>query len=616
MKIHLSKLLNPPDLIRRLILSWLLGAVMEYLLLPASYRALPGMDAFGAVSLGRFLLLVAGVFSLLSALAIWCNTQKAERWSIVAAFALLSLFALNASFTVPFFVLCLLITAALVIYAIKGWNGQMQLTFEPVRSGIAPVVLTAALAVGFVVFVSLWTVGRVLCMSTPTYDMGIFSQMFYSMRTTGMPITTVERDGPLSHFMVHMSPVYYLLLPFYCIYPKPETLQVLQAMVLASSVIPLWLLAGRRNLSPWIKLLLCALLLLYPSLSGGTGYDIHENCFLTPLLLWLFYAMERRSAWLTGLFALLTLCVKEDAAVYVAVAGLYLTLRAVLHREDKKTIFTGIGVMSVAIVWFIAATAYINTYGDGLLTDRFYNFSYNGSFSMMNVIKTVLLIPMKALFECVDAEKLSFIGLTLLPLAGLPFFTRRYERYVLLIPYVLFNLMPDYRYLHDIFFQYTFGSAAFLFYLVVLNVSDFKIAYSRLIALGAAVVLCATAFFQQVYPVGMRYPQQYEEYKDYYTFVRQMLDKIPQDASVAATTYYTTYLSDRDELYDVKYCSRENLLSCQYVALHTTSSTNYTRYAVNGEKGYENLAALLEENGYTIFAKGGNYLVIYVKADQ
>ena len=616
MKIHLSKLLNPPDLIRRLILSWLLGAVMEYLLLPASYRALPGMDAFGAVSFGRFLLLVAGVFSLLSALAIWCNTPKAERWSIVAAFALLSLFALNASFTVPFFVLCLLITAALVIYAIKGWNGQMQLTFEPVRSGIAPVVLTAALAVGFVVFVSLWTVGRVLCMSTPTYDMGIFSQMFYSMRTTGMPITTVERDGPLSHFMVHMSPIYYLLLPLYCIYPKPETLQVLQAMVLASSVIPLWLLAGRRNLKGWLKLLLCALLLFYPSLSGGTGYDIHENCFLTPLLLWLFYAMERRSAWLTGLFALLTLCVKEDAAVYVAVAGLYLTLRAVLHREDKKTIFTGLGVMSVAIVWFLAATAYINTYGDGLLTDRFYNFSYNGSFSMMNVIKTVLLIPMKALFECVDAEKLSFIGLTLLPLAGLPFFTRRYERYVLLIPYVLFNLMPDYRYLHDIFFQYTFGSAAFLFYLVVLNVSDFKIAYSRLIALGAAVVLCATAFFQQVYPVGMRYPQQYEEYKDYYTFVRQMLDKIPQDASVAATTYYTTYLCDRDELYDVKYCSRENLLSCQYVALHTTSSTNYTRYAVNGEKGYENLAALLEENGYTVFAKGGNYLVIYVKADQ
>ena len=74
----------------------------------------------------------------------------------------------------------------------------------------------------------------------PTFDFGIFSQMFHQMRTTGLPVTTVERDGPLSHFAVHVSPIYYLLLPFYCIYPKPVTLQVLQAAVLASAVIPLW----------------------------------------------------------------------------------------------------------------------------------------------------------------------------------------------------------------------------------------------------------------------------------------------------------------------------------------------------------------------------------------
>ena len=29
----------------------------------------------------------------------------------------------------------------------------------------------------------------------PTYDFGIFAQMFHSMRTTGLPITTLERDG-------------------------------------------------------------------------------------------------------------------------------------------------------------------------------------------------------------------------------------------------------------------------------------------------------------------------------------------------------------------------------------------------------------------------------------
>lgn len=93
---------------------------------------------------------------------------------------------------------------------------------------------------------------------------------------------------------------------------------------------------------------------------------------------------------------------------------------------------------------------------------------------LLTVVKACILSPMKAIYECVDEEKLPFIAFTLLPLLGLPLFTRRYERYLLLIPYVLVNLMSDYPYQHDIFFQYTFGSAAFLLYLTLLNLADLK----------------------------------------------------------------------------------------------------------------------------------------------
>lgn len=73
-----------------------------------------------------------------------------------------------------------------------------------------------------------------------------------------------------------------------------------------------------------------------------------------------------------------------------------------------------------------------------------------------------------------DVEKLKYIGLTMLPLVGIPIFTRRYERFILLIPYLLFNLMSDYRYQHDIMFQYNFGSIACLIYLVLVNIADMK----------------------------------------------------------------------------------------------------------------------------------------------
>jgi hypothetical protein len=90
------------------------------------------------------------------------------------------------------------------------------------------------------------------------------------------------------------------------------------------------------------------------------------------------------------------------------------------------------------------------------------------------------------------------------------------------------------------------------------------------------------------------------------------LDTIPDDASVAATTFYTTHLSGRETLYDVRYASRQHLLETDYVALNVSSAGDYKKYATGGkENGFENLIKLLEKNGYTEYAKLEGVLVIY-----
>lgn len=156
------------------------------------------------------------------------------------------------------------------VYAGFGWNGRKENGEEPIRplQNFRPYIILTGFALLFFVFVSVWTVCRVLSYSCPTFDFGIFSQMFHQMKTSGLPTTTVERDGLLSHFSVHVSPIFYLLLPFYSLYPKPVTLQVLQAAVLVSAVIPLWKLCRRHGLSPAVSVLLSLLLLLYPAYSG------------------------------------------------------------------------------------------------------------------------------------------------------------------------------------------------------------------------------------------------------------------------------------------------------------------------------------------------------------
>ena len=602
------------SMVRKIMLAWLVAVLTEYMMLPRELRDLAKLDGLAQMSFGRLVCVIMILTAVLSLMERYVFVPGLERWGMVLSFAVLAIVALQAGMTWPFLCACLLILAVLTVFALWGWKRSPErhrMTDTPAKVWGW---VTAVLAVCFFLFVSAWTVGRVYSFSTPTYDFGIFSQMFYHMKESGLPMTTVERDGMLSHFAVHVSPIYYLMLPFYCLVPTPAALQVLQAAVIASAVIPLWKLGKVHGLSGPQRTICCGILLLYPAFSGGTGYDIHENCFLTPLILWLLYGIDRQSRPITWIAAILTLTVKEDAAVYVAVVGLWVAVKAMLRYEKqaRTQLGTGLAMIGAAVGWFVLVTGYLSGQGDGVMTYRYQNFMYDGSASLMTVVKCVLLNPMKAVFECVDADKLKFLAQTMLPLLGLPLLTRRYERYILLIPYVLVNLMPDYTYQHDIFFQYSFGSTAFLLYLTVVNASDMKINWQRIAAMVAAVAVSGTCFGFLVVPKAMYYPVQAVRHYEYYQNLRQVLAQIPKEASVAAGTFYTTELSQREILYDLRYCSWEHVLESEYVVLGVTSTGDYQRYAAIGqENGLENLILLLEGHGYEMYASVEGQLLIY-----
>lgn len=597
--------------LRRLILAWILAAGLEFARLPGAVRSLKGLDALAWMSPGRMGITAAVIFLMSCVIFHLIRNEVVERWLVTVSFAALAILSLTASFTWAFAAVCLLVLGVLTVYALRGWDGTSEV--HGVSAGKPGLCgwLTALGALAFFGIVSAWTVCRIYSFSTPTFDFGIFAQMFHSMKNTGLPITTVERDGPLSHFAVHVSPIYYLLLPFYALVPIPATLQVLQAAVLASAVIPLWKIGKHHGLNPLLRTLACFMLLFYPAYAGGTSYDIHENAFLTPLILWLLYGIDRRNGFLTGISALLTLMVKEDAAVYVAVIALYLLLRAVLRGKKRWDLIAGILLLAGSLLWFGAVTAYLSGSGDGVMTYRYDNFIYDDSSSLVTVIKAVLLCPMKTVFECVDAEKLEFIALTLLPLAGLPLITRRYDRYILLIPYILVNLMSDYQYQHDIFFQYTYGSVGCLIYLTVVNLADMKLPWQRMGAVAAALAVGISCFSAQILPKALRYPTYCLTYADYYDSLREVLDAVPEGASVAATTFYTTELSQRDVLYDIRYASKEHTLSCDYMAISPTDAKSFKKYAKEDETGYRDFVELLTEQGYVKIAEYEGKLEIY-----
>lgn len=384
---------------------------------------------------------------------------------------------------------------------------------------------------------------RYLAYYSPCFDFGIFTQMFESMRTTFLPTTTCERYKELSHFAVHLSPIYYVLLPIYCIFPHPITLALSQALVVASSVIPLALIARRLKFSRWQTILASICLALYPALHGGTFYDLHENCFLTPLILWFFYFLEKNS-YLGMVFASIgVFLVKEDAPIYIAFIALYLIF------SNRKKLF-GVGLFALSVGYFFFAIAILAKYGEGAMNWRYMNLMRLGEDSLFSVVLNIIQNPAYALSVCFNADKIAFLLQILLPMAGAALLIKRADRIILLGPLVLITLLSDYVYQHSIYFQYNFGIIAILFYLALLNLKDLAPKFKQfiLIIMATASIISYTALCSPYLSVGDAYHANQENIEIY----NEAVEKIDRDRSVAASTFLVPHLYDCKELYEVQ----------------------------------------------------------------
>jgi len=566
LKLHISSRWSVRNWMRHILSAWLIAAAIEFLLVPTSLKSPTHMHSIAQMSLLRLLCITGVIAVTFDYLTRFQQFQRIERWILPGAFALLSVLSLITRWSLLLAGLCALVLVILCVYALRGWNNAPLPTPTPKKAKKRYFWLTLGLSLCVFLFMSIWSVCKHLSYHTYSFDFGIFVQMFHNMKTTGLPTTTLERDQILSHFNVHVSPIYYLMLPFYWLFPSPLTLQVLQAAVIVSAVIPLWKLAGHHGLSGLQRFLICSALLLAPALSAGVNYDLHENCFLTVLILWLFYGIDAKKLPTLTVAAVLTLLVKEDAPVYVAVIGLWQMVSGLLHRQ-RWSIKTGSVLLGGAVVYFLGVTAYLANFGDGVMSTRYLNFMTSQDGSLLSVMKCILLSPMKAIYECATMDKIKYVIQTLLPLLALPLLTRRFERCLLLIPYVLVNLLSDYPHQFDILCQYNFGTLAFLIYLTVVVLSEWRLSRRRTMALLASVVASGALFYMIPLKKGVNYSLTYLYSRETYRQIDQILETIPEDSSVCSAPRFSPHIASRTTLYDLEYCSSEHLLGCEYVVV-------------------------------------------------
>ena len=171
-----------------------------------------------------------------------------------------------------------------------------------------------------------------------SYDQGIFNQVFWNsthgnwfQSTLSSQLSTnVIHGGEVPDVAYrrlgqHFTPALLLWLPIYYLFPHPATLTVLQVVFVTTAGLVLYALA-RIYLEPAIASLITISFYGANAIIGPTLGNFHDISQIPLFIFSLLLAMEKRCWWLFAIFAVGTLAVREDSGISLFGIGVYLIL--------------------------------------------------------------------------------------------------------------------------------------------------------------------------------------------------------------------------------------------------------------------------------------------------
>lgn len=183
-------------------------------------------------------------------------------------------------------------------------------------------VLTGIAILAYGIVFSYFTVLKHYNFSSYAADLGVFDQAFSTTLFNGkLFYYTLELwiNPSGCFFGVHFSPILFLLLPIYAVYPSVESLLVTQSFLLAIAAIPLYLISVKLLKSKSAGFVMVLVYLLYSPLHGANWFDFHPQIFIPLLIFFTFYLAIKKSWKLYLLSVLLTLMIQEHL-VYIVLA--------------------------------------------------------------------------------------------------------------------------------------------------------------------------------------------------------------------------------------------------------------------------------------------------------
>ncbi len=379
------------------------------------------------------------------------------------------------------------------------------------------------------------------------FDLGIFQQGVWLLAHGYAPFVTV-RGWHL--FADHFSPILYIFVPFYRLYPHPLWLFLGQTLALALGALPLYRLSLRHTKSHKIATLIAIGYLLHPAIGTMLFFDFHLILLSVPFILWAIDALDAERPFPFFIACALALLCREDVAVSVACLSLYGLL------VQRKRWAGAIGIVSIA--WFLFATKMMALLSGEEKTAYLSLYARWGE-TPLQILVGILTHPIDALKTLLLCEGHftqpgAYPALLLAPFAFFPLFSGSFTLFAL--PNYAVLALSDWRAMRELGFQHAALIAPWL-------ATSVPLAFRRLLAsvresdrgqwqkvLALTFGLCLAVSFIRFVP---------HTYKHFFSLtmpsekaqrIRSFLAQtIPPDASVSAPSQFVPHLAHRRTIF-------------------------------------------------------------------
>lgn len=451
------------------------------------------------------------------------------------------------------------------------------------------------LTLSTVFFIFIYTVGGILLnlnrfwqFDIGYYDFGIFARAIYLASKFQAPI--------IDHFIVpgrwifadHFNPSLLLFAPIFWFTDKIEALLFIPPIAVGLSAYVLYLIAKLKLKNKIVIFSIPFTYLLSIGIQNAIYFDFHELTIATlPISLCYYFIVTGRKK-LFLLFFLLTLGFKESMFVFGIATAFF-----IFFFKKEWRFLSGL-VLFLSILWAYLTTQVVIPYFSG--NSYYYVQSKDLALSPIQFMEKLTSPALKR-----ETVFYTFANYLFLPLGYLP-----------LIPTVLMNLAS--RFLNEasirwdlgLHYNAEIGPALTLGTILFIKKLQNQIKSFLISLLGLGLILNTIIFHRIIFkgPMGLSYhPVFYANTKNH-DFLRTLVDKIPEDSTVAAQNNLASYFLKNKEVYIL----RENYMIHEpdYIVFDNRVGQNPV-----GQLGIDNA-----KNLFKTISEDQNYKLFYSQKDQ